>query len=70
MHFHADFWSENVTLFPVYIMRTIPDVSPLFQPLEDVIHLKLIPSLAGHSACSTLEREALSLPCHLGGLGI
>ena len=30
----------------------------------------MIPSLTGHSACSALEREVLSLPCHLGGLGL
>ena len=51
-------------------MRTIPDISHLFQPLEDAIRLKLVPSLTGHSACSALEREVLSLPCRLGGLGI
>ena len=51
-------------------MRTIPDVGPLFQLLEDAICLKLIPSLTGHSACSTLEREVIFLPCRLGGLGI
>jgi len=38
-----------------YIMRTIPDISHLFQPLEDAIHLKLILSLTGDSACSALE---------------
>ena len=54
----------------VYIMRTIPNVGPLFQPLEDAIRLKLIPALTGHGACSALERDVLSLPCRLGGLGI
>ena len=54
----------------MYVMRTIPDIGPPFQPLEDAIYLKLIPSLTGHSSCSTSECEVLSLPCHLGGLGI
>jgi len=54
----------------VYIMRTIPSVGPLSQPLEDAISLKLIPALTGHGACSALERDVFSLPCHLGGLGI
>ena len=54
----------------IYIMRTIPNVGPLFQPLEDAIRLKLIPALTGHGACSALERDVLSLPCRLGGLGI
>ena len=53
-----------------YLMRTIPNVSHLFQPLEDAIRLKLIPSLTGHSACSAQEREVLSLPCRLGGLSV
>ena len=53
----------------MYVMRTIPDISPLFKPLEDAIYLKLLPSFTGHS-CSTSERELLSLPCLLGGLGI
>ena len=53
----------------IYVMRTIPDISPLFKPLEDAIYLKLLPSFTGHS-CSTSERELLSLPCRLGGLGI
>ena len=51
-------------------MTTIPNVGPLFQPLEDAIRLKLIPSLTGHGACSALERDVLSLPCRLGSLGI
>ena len=55
----------------MYAMRTIPDISLLFKPLEDAIdiYLKLLPSFTGHS-CSTSERELLFLPCHLGGLGI
>ena len=54
----------------VYIMRTIPSVGLLFQPLEDGIHLKLIPALTGHGACSALKCDVFSLPCCLGGLGI
>ena len=54
----------------MYVMRTIPDIGPLFQPLEDAIYLKLILSPTGHGSCSTSERELLSLPYRLGGLGI
>ena len=53
----------------MYVMRTIPDISPLFKPLEDAIYLKLLPSFTGHS-CSLSECDLLSLPCRLGGLGI
>ena len=50
-------------------MRTIPNIGPLFKPLEDAIYLQLIPLLTGHSY-STSERELLSLPCRLSGLGV
>ena len=55
-------------------MRTIPDIGPLFRPLKDAIYLKLLPSFTGHSCSSftghSCERELLSLPCRLSGLGI
>jgi len=54
----------------VYLMRTIPGISSFFQPLEDAIHLKLLPVLTGHSAGSSTERSLMSLPCRYGGLGI
>ena len=54
----------------VYLMRTIPNISSLFHPLEDAIRLQLLPSITGHVACSTSERNLFSLPCHFGGLGI
>ena len=52
------------------VMRTIPNIGPLFEPLEDAIRLQLIPSFTGHSPSCTIERELLSLPYRLGGLGI
>ena len=54
----------------VYLMRTIPNISSLLQPLEDAIRLKLFPSITGHVACATGERELFSLPCRFGGLGM
>ena len=54
----------------IYVMRTVPNIGPLFQPLEDAIRLQFIPAFTGHGSCSTDEPELLSLPCHLGGLGI
>ena len=54
----------------MYVMRTIPNIGPLFKPLEDAIRLQLIPSFTGHSPSCTIERELLSLPCRLGSLGI
>lgn len=52
-----------------YIARTIPDISGLMEPLEDAIKTKFIPSLI-NKHCSEQERDLLSLPPSLGGLGI
>ena len=53
-----------------YLSRTIPDIEFLFLPLEKAIHQHLIPALTGREACSPTERELLSLPARLGGLGL
>ena len=53
-----------------YLMRTIPDIQDLFQPLESEIHQTFIPILTGRSPCSSLERDLLSLPARLGGMGL
>ena len=52
-----------------YFQRTIKDTSQFYQPLEDAIREKLIPSIIGRN-CSDLERKLFALPCRLGGLGI
>ena len=48
----------------------IPDIQSLLQPLEDAIHQLLIPAPTGCSPCSKTERDILSLPSRLSGLGI
>ena len=53
-----------------YLSRTIPDIEDLLLPLEKAIHQHLIPALIGREACSPTERELLSLPAGLGGLGL
>ena len=45
-----------------YLARTVPDITRLFQPLEDVIHTKFIPCLTGRAPPNDLERNLLSLP--------
>ena len=50
-------------------MRTIPAISSLLEPLEDIISLQLLPALTGRSI-SDVERALFSLPVRLGGLGI
>ena len=53
-----------------FITRTIPDISNLLQQLEDTLQQKFIPALTGKSAPSDLERQLLSLPARLGGIGV
>ena len=51
-------------------MRTIPDICDLLLPLENEIHQSFIPALTGRPPCSKVERDLLSLPARLRGLGI
>ena len=53
-----------------YLMQTINNTSPLFQPLEDAIIQQFIPALTGQEPCSPEERRLLSLLVRLGGLNI
>lgn len=53
-----------------FLLRTTPEIADMMQPIEDTITAKLIPALTGREAISPLERELLSLPARLGGLGI
>ena len=53
-----------------YLLRTIPDISDMLQPIEDTIRHKLLPALTGRSAFTNVERDLISLPARLGGLGI
>ena len=53
-----------------YLLRTIPDIQDLLIPPENEIHQTFIPALTGRSPCSKVERDLLSLPVRLGGLGL
>ena len=53
-----------------YIMRTVPGVSELLQPLEDCIRDKLIPEWIKNIWLNATERDFLTLPTRLGGLGL
>ena len=53
-----------------YLMRTIPDIIDLLQPMEDVIHQSFIPALFGRPPCSSIERDLYALPVCLGNLGL
>ena len=69
---HAAFaaFTHGVTSKWLYTMRTIPNISHLLQPLEDIIRQKLIPALTGLPPPNNKERDLLSLPTHLGGMGL
>ena len=45
-----------------FIARTMPDIQDLMQPLEDVIHQRLLPAITGRPPCSKIEREISTLP--------
>ena len=52
-----------------YFQRTIPSSPETYAPLEDAIRTALLPKILGRGISDT-ERELISLPCKLGGLGI
>ena len=50
-------------------MRTVPGIEVLFEPIEEAIRYCLIPALTRRDF-SEAERQLLSLPTRLGGLGL
>ena len=53
-----------------YISQTLPHISHLFQPLENIIRMVFIPSLTGQLHPSDSDRDLFALPVRLGGLGL
>ena len=53
----------------MYYLRTIPDISDLLHPVEEVIAKNFLPTLLDQGI-SDLDREIFALPTRLGGLGI
>ena len=51
-----------------YLMRTAPNTSEYFAPLEDALRQDLIPVITGRLSITDDERKLLALPCHLGGM--
>ena len=49
-------------------MRTIPNAAHLFEPVEDIIGTKFIPSIFGQEIFR-LDRQLYALPIRDGGLG-
>ena len=52
-----------------FLARSMPDLSVLFQRLEDEIRTHFLPALLKREL-NDFEREVISLPARLGGLGI
>ena len=53
-----------------YYMMSEPNISNLLRYIDDVITKEFILAIAGGIKCSENERNLLSLPPKLGGLGI
>ena len=53
-----------------YTMRTIPDLSSLFKPLDAAIDEKLLPALFNGRIPNELERKLMSLPVKFGGMSM
>ena len=54
----------------LYLSRTVPDIGPLLQPLEDKIRQCFIPAITGQAAPNNIIRDLLALPGRLGGLSL
>ena len=52
-----------------YLLRTLPDIAPFFEPLERAIADLLVPAITEHVTTQE-ERDLLELAVHLGGLGL
>ena len=51
-----------------YLSKTISNIQPLLQPLEDAISKSFLPHLTGQNTFSCQLRGLLALPSRLGGL--
>ena len=66
---HATYtaFTHGVSSNWTHLIRKIPSISHLLQPLEDILRLQLIPTLTGRPPP---ERDLLALPARLGGIGL
>ena len=63
-------FTHGLTSKWTYLIRTIPDIGNLLQPLEDAIRLHFLPKLTGQNPFNDTVRDLMALPTRLGGLGI
>ena len=69
---HAAFaaFTHGLTSRWTYLARTTPNIEDLMKPLEETIRRVFLLNLTGQNAFNDTERDLLSLPARLGGLGI
>ena len=69
---HAAFaaFTHGVSSKWTHLIRTIPSISHLLQPLEDILRHQLIPNLTGRPPPNNSEHDLLALPARLGGIGL
>ena len=53
-----------------FLTRTTPNICHLINELEDIIRMNFLPALTGRPPLNNTERDLLSLPARLGGIGI
>ena len=53
-----------------YLQRVIPDIGPLFAPLEEAISSLFLPAIFGDDVIDPTIRDITSLPVKFCGLGI
>ena len=53
-----------------HLSRIMPNMSSIFQPLEDIIRTVFIPTISGRLAPNDTDRDVFALPTTLGGLGL
>ena len=53
-----------------YLTRTVPNISHLLQPLDNIIRTKLAPAITGRPPHTDAERDLLALPARLGGIAL
>ena len=53
-----------------YFMRTVPDISNLFLPVENSIRNRFVPAITGRRICIEEDRKLLPLPTRYGRIAI
>ena len=62
------FVDELARLYAAFVDGS--DMCHLLKEIEDIIRMNLLPSLTGRPPLNDIERDLLSLPAWLGGIGI